>query len=158
MNLKKQAHGGKKPTGNPKDCPMFMNPLAMIFGAGANTGKGKCPFMAGAKKDSKTQKPKKTTTKPVEAMTYEEQLAHVMKLSMEDAKKAEKKTEVKKVKETPKPVEKVEKKKVETPKAPKVVTPKVTPKPAPYSTINHLTFEQQLAAAMKLSLEDVAPK
>merc|ERR550537_226048 len=84
-------------------------------------------------------------------MTYDEQLAHAMKLSMEDTKPV-----VSKKSEAPKP--KVEKKKAK--KVSKKVTKKVseTPKTSTPRSVSDLSFEQQLAEAMRLSLEDQVPK
>jgi hypothetical protein len=103
-------------------------------------------FMAMMGKPNMCQK-KTDQPKTVDQMTYDEQLAHAMKLSMEDTKPV-----VSKKSEAPKP--KVEKKKAK--KVSKKVTKKVseTPKTSTPRSVSDLSFEQQLAEAMRLSLED----
>jgi len=123
----KKCHKNVK--GKKGPCPyagMFNPFTAMMQSWGGFKG---CPM----KKDNKSEK-------PAEAMTYEEQIAHAMKLSMADVKKPKKK-------ETPKEPVKETKNVCETPKpeTPKTSTPK---------SVNGMSFEEQLAEAMKLSLQD----
>merc|ERR1711970_1563661 len=96
----KQAHKGKG-KGVP---PMFAGFFDQFKGKG-----GGCPFKK-FKEAMKKNCAKKPET-PVEAMTYDEQLAHAMKLSMANTKTEEKPEE-------PKVPEKKETKEVETPKTP----------------------------------------
>merc|ERR1712091_159394 len=98
---KKEAKKAKKEEkSQKKSCGM---PFSWDQFAGKCQENGKSPFSAMCEmwknaKKSKCQAKKAEIKKPVEAMTYEEQTAHAMKLSQENVKKvAEKKVEAKKV-------------------------------------------------------------
>merc|ERR1712151_521303 len=132
-----------------------MGQMKTMFG-GAKKGSG-CPFKNFKKmmgNPHQNQSKKTDQPKTVDQMTYDEQLAHAMKLSMADTVKSDSKKEAK----SPK-VPKKEKKKV-TKKVAKKVTKKVseTPKTSTPRSTSDLSFEEQLAEAMRLSLEDQVPK
>jgi len=133
-------------------------------------GSGRCPFKNFEKSNMPecakkwlrmmnphTQQKKSDEPKSVDQMTEEEQLAHAIKLSMEKISKPESKKEKKEKKKAEKEKKKAEKK---AKKAAKKAAKKVseTPKTSTPKSVSDLSFEDQLAEAMRLSLEDQVPK